>query len=187
MVPRASGPVFMFCASGPMIDRTEGVGSCFHVSRSRTRFRWYRGCRASFHVLRSLLIFGGTKGTIVSCFYILHYILVLDGIEGVGYCFLDLRSQNRLRRCHRRRVPFSFFCALRPRPVFLSCAFGLVFGGTKGVGSSFLILRIKTRVRRYRGRSIQFLCFAPPDPFSSAEGVRFSFHVLRSRTHFRRY
>jgi hypothetical protein len=37
----ASGPVFMFCALGLIFDGTEGVGSRFHVLRSRTRFRRY--------------------------------------------------------------------------------------------------------------------------------------------------
>jgi hypothetical protein len=38
-VPRASGPVFMFCAPGLIFGGTRGVGSRFHVSRSRTGFR----------------------------------------------------------------------------------------------------------------------------------------------------
>jgi hypothetical protein len=41
-VPRASGPVFMFCAPGLVFGGSEGVGSCFHVLRARTRFRRYR-------------------------------------------------------------------------------------------------------------------------------------------------
>jgi hypothetical protein len=42
-VPRASCPVFMFFASGPVLDGSKGVGSRSHVLRSRTRFRRYRG------------------------------------------------------------------------------------------------------------------------------------------------
>jgi hypothetical protein len=41
-VPRASGPVFMFCAFRHVSGGTEGDGSCFHVLHSLTRFRWYR-------------------------------------------------------------------------------------------------------------------------------------------------
>jgi hypothetical protein len=53
-VPRASGPVFMFCAPGLIFDGTEGVGSSFHVLHSRSHFGQYRGRRESnFHVLRS--------------------------------------------------------------------------------------------------------------------------------------
>jgi hypothetical protein len=38
-VPRASGPVFIFCAPGLVFGGTEGVGFCFHVLRSVTHFR----------------------------------------------------------------------------------------------------------------------------------------------------
>jgi hypothetical protein len=38
-VPSASRPVFMFYAPGLIFGGTEGVGSRFHVLRSRTRFR----------------------------------------------------------------------------------------------------------------------------------------------------
>jgi hypothetical protein len=38
LVPRASGPVFMVCAPGLIFGGTEGVGSRFHVLRSRNRF-----------------------------------------------------------------------------------------------------------------------------------------------------
>jgi hypothetical protein len=47
-VPRASGPFFMFCAPGLIFGSTEGVGSLFHVLRSRTHFRQYRGRRVPF-------------------------------------------------------------------------------------------------------------------------------------------
>jgi hypothetical protein len=40
-VPRASGPFFMFCPPGLVFGGTEGVGSLFHVLRSRTHFRLY--------------------------------------------------------------------------------------------------------------------------------------------------
>jgi hypothetical protein len=35
-VPRASAPVFMFCAPGHVFDSAEGVESCFHVLRARS-------------------------------------------------------------------------------------------------------------------------------------------------------
>jgi hypothetical protein len=43
VVPRALGPVFMFCAPGLIFGGTEGVGSRFHVLRAQTYFRRYRG------------------------------------------------------------------------------------------------------------------------------------------------
>jgi hypothetical protein len=47
-VPRALGPAFMFCAPEPVFDSSEGVESSFHVLRSRACFRRYRGCRVQF-------------------------------------------------------------------------------------------------------------------------------------------
>jgi hypothetical protein len=38
-VPRASGPVLMFCALGLVFNGTKGVGSRFHVLRAHTRLR----------------------------------------------------------------------------------------------------------------------------------------------------
>jgi hypothetical protein len=37
---RELGPVFMFCTPGPILCGIEGVGSSFHVLRSRTHFLW---------------------------------------------------------------------------------------------------------------------------------------------------
>jgi hypothetical protein len=42
-VPRASSPVFTFCATGLVFGGTGGVGSCFLVLRVQTRFRRFRG------------------------------------------------------------------------------------------------------------------------------------------------
>jgi hypothetical protein len=47
-VPRASGPVFMFCAPGLVFGGTESVGSRFLVLCSGTRFRWCRVRRVPF-------------------------------------------------------------------------------------------------------------------------------------------
>jgi hypothetical protein len=47
-VPRASDPFFMFYTPELIFGGTEGVRSHFHVWRSRTRFRRYRGCRVPF-------------------------------------------------------------------------------------------------------------------------------------------
>jgi hypothetical protein len=92
-VPMAPCPVFIFCASGLVFDCTEGVGSRFHVWRSRTHFGLYRWRRALFscfalpdsfstlpRVLGSLFMFGSRR-------------LILDGIEGVGSHFHVLISE----------------------------------------------------------------------------------------------
>jgi hypothetical protein len=47
-VPRALGPIFIFCASGHVFDGTEGAGSRFLVLSARTRFPRYRGRRVLF-------------------------------------------------------------------------------------------------------------------------------------------
>jgi hypothetical protein len=47
-VPKATDPVLKFCAPELIFGSTEGVGSRFHVLRSRTRFLWYGGRRVPF-------------------------------------------------------------------------------------------------------------------------------------------
>jgi hypothetical protein len=47
-VPRASGTVFKFCAPRLVFDGSEDLGSRWHILRSRTCFRRYRGRRGSF-------------------------------------------------------------------------------------------------------------------------------------------
>jgi hypothetical protein len=52
-ISRASSPVFMFCAPELIFGGTVGLGSRFHVLRSRTRFRDIEGVGSIFHVLYS--------------------------------------------------------------------------------------------------------------------------------------
>jgi hypothetical protein len=47
-VPRASSPVFIFCTSKLVFGGSEGIKCSFHVLRSRTCFRRYRGRRVQF-------------------------------------------------------------------------------------------------------------------------------------------
>jgi hypothetical protein len=47
-VPRASSPIFIFCALGLIFCGTYGVGYHFHVLRAWTQFRRYRGRRVTF-------------------------------------------------------------------------------------------------------------------------------------------
>jgi hypothetical protein len=143
VVPRASGPVFMFCAPGNVFDGAVGVRSCFHVLRARTHFRRYRGCRVPFFFfLRpdSLSAVPRASGPV---FMFCAPGLVFGGCEGVGSRFHVLRSQARFRRYRERRVTFSCF-ALKDSfsevsrasgPVFMFCAPGLIFDDIVGVGS----------------------------------------------------
>jgi hypothetical protein len=195
-VPRASGPVFMFCAPRPIFVSTEGVWSRFHVLRSRTRFRRYQW-------VSGLVFLFCAPGPVLDC------------TEGVGSRFHVLRSKTRFRRYRGRRVPFSCFAlpdsfspiARASDPDFMFCAPGLIFGGTEGVESRFHVLRSRTHFLRYRRRRLSFSCFTLPDPFwavpmasgpvfmfcaptrifRGTKGVGSRFHFLRCRNRFRRY
>jgi hypothetical protein len=115
--PRASGPIFIFCAPGHVFGDSEFVGSRFHVFHSRKCFRWCEGRRVSFSCFALLdtfsaiprasspvfmfctlgPIFGGTEGD-GSRFHILHNRTRFGGTEGVGSRFYILRSLARFRR-----------------------------------------------------------------------------------------
>jgi hypothetical protein len=101
-VPRASRPVFMFCALGLFLGVTEGVGARFQVLRSRKRFWRYRGSRVPF----SCFVFPDTflavpraSGPVFMFCAPEH---IFGGTEGIGSHFHVLRSQT-LFRCYRRR------------------------------------------------------------------------------------
>jgi hypothetical protein len=190
-VPRASGPVLMFCVSALVFGGTEGVWSRFHVLRSRTRFLRCRQRRVRF-----------------SCFARLFSFSAVPRVWGRVFMF----CVPHFRRFGGRRVLFS--CFARPDsfsavsrasgPIFMFCAPVLIFDGTEGVGSRFDVLRARTHFRWYRWPRVPFSCVAPPDSFSAVprasgplfiscapglvfgniEGVGFFFHVLRYRTRF---
>jgi hypothetical protein len=146
-VPRASGLVFMFCAPSLVFGGTEGVGSCFHVLRSRTRFRRYRGRRVSFSCFALLNSFSAISGASGLVFLFYAPGLIFDGTKGVGSHFYVLRFRTRFRRYRGRRVPFSCFA--------LPNSF---FGSTRDVRCRFLVLCSRTRFRRCRGRRVSFSC-----------------------------
>jgi hypothetical protein len=184
-VPRASGPVFMFCAPGLVFGGTEDVRSRFHVLRVQNRFRRYRGRRVPF-----------------SCFACPDTFSAVPRSEGVRSRIHVLHSRTRFRWCRVRRVSWSLFHVLRARtrflrvrtrflryrgrrvpfscfvrpgsfsvvsttsgPFFIFCTPGFVFGGTEGVGSRNHVLCARTRFRRHRGRHVPFSCFAGPESF----------------------
>jgi hypothetical protein len=176
-VPRAWGPVFMSYALGLIFGGTEGVQSRFHVLRSRTLFRWYRGrrvpfssfrryrvCRVPFSYFARPYSFSTVLRAWVPVFIFCAPGLFFGGTEGVRSRFHVFRSGTRFRRCRGRRVPFSRFAlpdsfSAVPRasgPVFMFCAPGLIFGGAECLGSPFHVLRSRTRFRRYRGRRVSF-------------------------------
>jgi hypothetical protein len=177
----------MFCVPVLVFGDTEGIWSSFHVSRSRTRFRWYRGCWAPFSCFAlsdsfsvvpwssapdfmfcaSELVFDGTDG-VGSRFHVFTPGHVFGGAEGVRSRFHVLRSRTHFQRFRGRRVPFLYFA--RPNSfsaIPTASAPGHVFDGAEGVGSRFYVLRYRTR-------------------FDSYDGMESRFHVLRPCTRSRR-
>jgi hypothetical protein len=61
-VPRALGPVFVFCAPGLIFDGTVGVGPVFMFCAPKSRFGGTEGVGSRFHVLRSRTRFGRYRG-----------------------------------------------------------------------------------------------------------------------------
>jgi hypothetical protein len=129
-VPKASRPLFIFCALGLIFSITECVGSRFHALRSDS--------------------FSAVPMASGPVFMFCAPGLVFDGTEGAGSCFHDLRSPTHFRRFRGRRVPFSSFAHLdsfsavmrAPGPVFMFCALEHVFDGPEGDESRFHVLRV---------------------------------------------
>jgi hypothetical protein len=152
-------PVFIFCAPGVISRGIEGVGSCFHVLRSWTRFRRYRGHKILFSCFASPYSFSAVPRASAPVFMFRAPGLISGGTEGVWSRFHVLRSRTCFRRCLVRRVPFSCFArpdsfSTAPRatgPVFMFCTPRLVFSGIEGAGSCFHVLRSRNHFRRYRG------------------------------------
>jgi hypothetical protein len=187
--------------------------SLFHVLRSLTRFRWYRGCRVPFSRFACPNSFSAVPRPSGPVFMFCAHGFVFGGAEGVHSHSHVSRSRAFFWPYRGRRVPFSCFVlpdsfltvSRASGPFFMFCAPGLIFGGIEGVGSHFHVLRSQTLFRRYRGRQVPFSCFALTDSssavlrvsgpvfifcapkliFGGAECVGSRFHVLRARTHFR--
>jgi hypothetical protein len=162
-VPTASGPVFKSCAPGLILGGAEGVGSRYHILRSRTCIRQFRGRRVPFSCFASPYSFFAIPRASGPIFMFCAPILVFGGSKGVRSRFHVWRSGTHFRRYRVRRVPFSCFALPKTPelvfdggrvsgPVFMICAPGLIFGGSEGVVSSFHVLRPRTHFWRYRGR-----------------------------------
>jgi hypothetical protein len=108
-ISSASGPGFIFSAPGHVFGGTEGVGSRFHVLRSGTRFRRYRGRRVLFSCFALPDSFSAIPRTSGPVFMFCAPGLIFDGTEGVGSRFLALRTRTHFRRYRGRRVLFSSF------------------------------------------------------------------------------
>jgi hypothetical protein len=108
-LPRASGPIFMFCAPVLLFGDTDGVASSFHVLRARTRFRRYRGLRVRFSCFTRPDSFSTVPSASGSVFMFCASGVVFGGTEGVGSRFHVLRARTHFRRYRGSRVPFSCF------------------------------------------------------------------------------
>jgi hypothetical protein len=116
-LPRASGLIFMFFALGLNFGSTEGVGSRFHVFRSRTHFRRYRGrwvpflcfalphlfwavpgCRVPFSCFAQPESFWAVQRALGSIFMFCALGHVFGETEGVGSHFHVLRYRTYYRR-----------------------------------------------------------------------------------------
>jgi hypothetical protein len=152
-VPRALGPVFMFCAPELFFNGTEGVGYRFHVLRSMTRFLRYRGRRIQFLCFARPDLFSAVPKVSAPVFMCCAPELFFNGTKGIVSHFHVLRARTRFRRYQGRRVPFSCYALPNsfptvPRasaPVLIFCAPGHIFGDTEG--SRFDDLRAQTRFR----------------------------------------
>jgi hypothetical protein len=149
VVPRATGPVFMFCAPGLVFGGTEGVTSCihvwhsihvfggtegvvfsFHVFRSRSCFRWYRGHKVPFSCFARPDSFSAILRALGPVFTFCASGLVFVGTEGIGSRFHVLPSRARFWRYVGPSVLFSSFAlqdifSAVPSascPVFMFCA-----------------------------------------------------------------
>jgi hypothetical protein len=141
VVPRPSGPVFMFGASGLVLGATEDVGSRFHVLRPRTHFRQLRRSWVPFScfvLVDSFLLVPRTSGVVFIFSAPGH---ISGGTEGADSNFQVSRSRTRFWRYRGRLVPFScfslpdsFLSVLRASgTVFMFCVPRLVLGATKCV------------------------------------------------------
>jgi hypothetical protein len=139
----ASSPIFMFCAPELIFGGTVGVRYCFHVLRSRTRFRRYRGRRVQFSCFAFPDSFSTIKGSSGPVFMFCAPGLVFGGTEDAGSRFHVLRSRTRFRRYRVRRVPFLCF-ALPDSFSAVPRASGPVFIGTEGLETHIHVFRSRT-------------------------------------------
>jgi hypothetical protein len=92
VVPRASGPVFIFCAPGLVLGGSEGADSRFNVLHYRTRFGRYRRRRIKFSSFALPDSFGAVSRASGPVFIFCAPGPVSGGTEGVGSSFHVLHS-----------------------------------------------------------------------------------------------
>jgi hypothetical protein len=103
------GPVFMFCAPKLVLSGTEGARSSFHVMRSQTRFRRYRGRQEPFLCFALTDSFSAVLRALGRVFMFCAPGLVFLSAEGAGSSFQILRSRTHFLQYRGRRVLLSCF------------------------------------------------------------------------------
>jgi hypothetical protein len=152
----------MCCTPRLIFDGIEGVGSRFHILRSRTRFRPYRGRQVLFLCFMLPDTFWAAPRARGPFFMFYASRFVFNGTESVRSCFYVCLSRTRFGWNRGCRVQFSCFALIIsfwavPRAtslVFILCAPGLIIDGTEDVGSRFHVLRSRTRFEWFRGRLV---------------------------------
>jgi hypothetical protein len=97
-VPRASGPVFMFCASGLVFGGTKGAGSRFHVFLIHNHFWRCQVRRVPFSCFALPDSFSAVPMASGPVFMFCVLRLIFGAIEGVLSRFHVLRSWTHFRR-----------------------------------------------------------------------------------------
>jgi hypothetical protein len=185
-VPRASGPVFIFCA--------------------QTRFLQYRARLVLLSCFALRYSFSMVPTASVPVFLFCAPGLVSGDTEGIRSCFSGFTLHDSFSAVPRASLPvFTFcasglvfgfrvsglvftFCPWALGPVFMFSTPGLVFSGIEGVGSRFHDLRTRSHFRRIRGCPLPFSCFPLSDTFSVVPGWRWVlFSCFARQTRFRRY
>jgi hypothetical protein len=180
----------LFYAPGSIFGSEVGVGSSFHILRSRARFGRYRWRRVQF-----------------SCFALSDSFWAISRVSGHVFTFIS-------RTYFWRRDQFSCFAlsdlfwavATTSGADFMFCAPGS-FSTILRAPVHFSCFPLRTRFGWYQGHRVAFSCFALPDSFSTVprvlvavflvcaprhnlggiDGVRPRFHILCSRTRLGQY
>jgi hypothetical protein len=109
VAPRASSPIFMFCAPRFIFGSTEGIGSRFHFLRVRSHFRRYRGRRVPFSCFTRQDSCSAVPRTSGPFFMFCSTGHIFGSPEGDGSRFHVLRARTSFWRYRGRQVLFSCF------------------------------------------------------------------------------
>jgi hypothetical protein len=99
-IPRAPGPIFMFCAPGLIFGGIEGAGSSF---------RRYQGCRVLFAYFALADSFSTEPRALGPICMFCAPKLIFDCIENARPRLHVLRFRTHFRRYRGRQVSFSCF------------------------------------------------------------------------------